>query len=149
MAQARFWDKDKVQDPGWEASPLLGLPLGQVSLTTHFGGSGARQGGPRFPGCRRPRCALPHPCAERIAPRCRGNGNSYTLLFILKDTCSYLLLQSPQKIACHAEFLRGNRTRRSPPTSRLWGRASRRGGREDAVGDSPGPASLDGTQAGG
>lgn len=113
-------------------SPLLGLPLGRVPLATRFGGSGARQGGPGVPGCRRPRHALPHPCAERIAPRCRGNGNSYTLLFILKDTCSYLLLQSPQKIACHAEFLRGGRTHRSPPTSRPWGRASQRGGRGDA-----------------
>lgn len=53
--------------------------------------------------------------AGHITLRCQDNGNSYTLLFILKDTCSYLLLQSPQKIACHAKFLRGSRAGCSCP----------------------------------
>lgn len=90
------------------------------------GWQGEGRGGPAAkpvaPGCHRPLHALPHPCrAGRIALRCLDDGNSYTLLFILKDTCSYLLLQSPQKIARHAKFLRGNRTRRSHPESHLPG----------------------------
>lgn len=87
------------------------------------GWQGEGRGGPAAkpvaPGCHRPLHTLLHPRrAGRIALRCLDDGNSYTLLFILKDTCSYLLLQSPQKIACYAKFLRGNRTRRSRPESR-------------------------------
>lgn len=94
---------------GLDVSPLPALPLGRVSLGAGFGGVlGGREGGScGGAGCRRPRHALPHPRrrrARRIALRCQDNGNSYTLLFILKDTCSYLSLQSPQKIACHAKI---------------------------------------------
>lgn len=133
MGQPRFfWGKRKVAGPlGGTRPQSLGcpwdtslLPPALAGCSSGAGGAGGVAGGGKggpVAGCRRSRHALPHPRrhAKHIALRCLDNGNSYTLLFILKDTCSYLLLQSPQKIACRAKFLRGNRTRCSRPKSHL------------------------------
>lgn len=114
-----FWGKDKVAGAPRGMYPrclgvLWDVSLPLAALAGCWCGAGGRggRGGPGGPASgRATRCRIhPRRRAGHITLRCHDNGNSYTLLFILKDTCSYLLLQSPQKIACHAKFLRGNRT---------------------------------------
>lgn len=139
LGQPRFfWGKDEVAGDAGETYPrsdmcaprgvlsslrcvtvgvLRDVSLALPALAGCWRGEGVREAGEgrvvlplAAPRCRiHPRCCRRR--AGHITLRCQDNGNSYTLLFILKDTCSYLLLQSPQKIACHAKFLRGNRTR--------------------------------------
>lgn len=101
-ARRRWQDLRAGRVPApWAAlgTHLPGCPLCRGAQGWQGEGRGGVLGRLRGPGYHQPRHALPHPRrrAQHIAPRCLDNGNSYTLLFILKDTCSYLSFAKPSK----------------------------------------------------
>lgn len=118
-----------LQDVGFGAwgsepqSPLLLWGQGKGLLPTE----------PRDPAASSA-AASPAPlCAHRL--RCLGDGNSHTLLFILKDTFSSVVAKpSKDRVAWHTKSQRGNRALSSCPVDSSWGPASPWGAQEDARG---------------
>lgn len=115
----------------------VGLELGAASRSppSCYGvrERGCSQQGPGTPAASST-AASPAPlCAHRL--RCLGDGNSHTLLFILKDTFSSVVAKpSKDRMAWHTKSQRGNRALSSRPAATSWGRASPWGAQEDARG---------------